>query len=431
MRQVIELMERCASSVAAAHPDDLSLLAQLHTDLLSVRLLTLEDEQHKSADALPQAANNAELTATLVERLILRDVENAEDTLAQINQRVKDLLALVAGPTPASPPTASAPSTKALAPSPAAHPAIAEEKQITEDDAPLAIEFVGEAVGHLDSAEASLLKLEEDPTDADEVNAVFRAFHTIKGVAGFLELKQIGALAHAAETLLDLARKGKTQLVGPRLDVVLEARDAMRQMVDAVESAAKSTSVPGKQEGLAALLQRLEAATHGGAIPASAAGPAPAPAPSAPSSPSAAPTQTTPGPEPVAPPIQTPAPAPSPTPDHATEPAHPAVTATANSADGVVKVSTSRLDTLIDAVGELVIAQAMVAQDLVGGAAGGDQRLMRNLSQLGKITRGLQDLSMSMRMVPIAGVFQKMARMTRDLARKAGKDVEFVQVGGE
>ena len=87
------------------------------------------------------------------------------------------------------------------------------------------------------------------------------------------------------------------------------------------------------------------------------------------------------------------------------------------------------LDALINTVGELVIAQAMVAQDL--GTVASDQRLARNLSQVGKITRSLQDLSMSMRMVPIGGVFQKMARLARDLSDRAGKDVDFTQLGGE
>jgi two-component system chemotaxis sensor kinase CheA len=53
------------------------------------------------------------------------------------------------------------------------------------------------------------------------------------------------------------------------------------------------------------------------------------------------------------------------------------------------------------------------------------------MQHLGKITRELQDLSMSMRMVPIQGVFQKMTRLVRDVARKAGKEIDFVVVGGE
>jgi two-component system chemotaxis sensor kinase CheA len=95
-----------------------------------------------------------------------------------------------------------------------------------------------------------------------------------------------------------------------------------------------------------------------------------------------------------------------------------------------VKVATDRLDALINTVGELVIAQSMVSQDVVK-LASGSQRVMRNASHLSKITRELQDLSMSMRMVPIQGVFQKMARLARDVARKAGKEIDFRMTGGE
>ena len=131
--------------------------------------------------------------------------------------------------------------TEAEAPQPAP---IADERVIADDDVLMVAEFVDEAVGHLDAAEASLLKLEEDPTDGAEVDAVFRAFHTIKGVAGFLEFKQIGALAHAAETLLDLARKGKTQLTGGRFGVVAGSvwilmKHMVRVQVDAVAKAAR------------------------------------------------------------------------------------------------------------------------------------------------------------------------------------------------
>jgi len=78
------------------------------------------------------------------------------------------------------------------------------ETTISVDDAPLVAEFIGEARGHIESAEAAVLSVEEHPDDLEAINTIFRAFHTIKGVAGFLNLKQIGSLAHAAESLLDL-----------------------------------------------------------------------------------------------------------------------------------------------------------------------------------------------------------------------------------
>ncbi len=110
--------------------------------------------------------------------------------------------------------------------------------------------------------------------------------------------------------------------------------------------------------------------------------------------------------------------------------AFPAAVSASGTAEATVKVSTSRLDRLIDNIGELVIAQSMVSMDLATVAAG-NQRAARNLAHLGKITRELQDLSMSMRMVPIQGTFQKMSRLVRDLSRKANKDIELHIEGGE
>ena len=98
--------------------------------------------------------------------------------------------------------------------------------------------------------------------------------------------------------------------------------------------------------------------------------------------------------------------------------------------ESTVKVTTSRLDGMINMVGELVIAQSMVSQNVAEHSTK-DERLSKNLSHLTKITRDLQELSMSMRMVPVQGVFQKMARLVRDLGRKAKKQIEFEIVGAE
>jgi two-component system, chemotaxis family, sensor kinase CheA len=98
--------------------------------------------------------------------------------------------------------------------------------------------------------------------------------------------------------------------------------------------------------------------------------------------------------------------------------------------EGMVKISTVRLDNLINMVGELVIAQSMVSQDpYVQG--GNNQRLVRNVSQLNKITRSMQELALSMRMVSVKATFQKMARLVRDLARKSHKEIQFETEGEE
>ncbi|MBN1594200.1 MAG: chemotaxis protein CheA, partial [Candidatus Coatesbacteria bacterium] len=94
----------------------------------------------------------------------------------------------------------------------------------------------------------------------------------------------------------------------------------------------------------------------------------------------------------------------------------------------VVKVDAVRLDSLVDTIGELVIAEAMVCQSMdTGERASAD--LTRSLSQLNKITRELQSMGMTLRMIPVKSTFQKMARLVRDLARKAGKEVDLALSG--
>jgi two-component system chemotaxis sensor kinase CheA len=102
----------------------------------------------------------------------------------------------------------------------------------------------------------------------------------------------------------------------------------------------------------------------------------------------------------------------------------------AQTSEDKIKVSTSRLDTLVNMTGELVIAQLMVAEQ-INAADLSMHELARKVSHQSKIVRELQELSMSMRMVPIQGVFQKMTRLARDLSHKASKPVDFVTVGEE
>ena len=93
-----------------------------------------------------------------------------------------------------------------------------------------------------------------------------------------------------------------------------------------------------------------------------------------------------------------------------------------------VRVDRERLDSLINQIGELVIGASMVEQDWKCLA---DGRESTSLTQMGKVVRDLQEMSLSLRMVPIAATFQKMTRIVRDLTNKLGKHVVFETVGEE
>ena len=94
----------------------------------------------------------------------------------------------------------------------------------------------------------------------------------------------------------------------------------------------------------------------------------------------------------------------------------------------MVKVDTGKLDGLLDLVGEMVIAQSLVGQN-ISELAGFNPQAVRNITQLGRITKELQRVSMALRMVPIRGVFQKMSRVVRDIGMKQKKKVNFVTSG--
>lgn len=93
-----------------------------------------------------------------------------------------------------------------------------------------------------------------------------------------------------------------------------------------------------------------------------------------------------------------------------------------------VRVDRQRLDELINQIGELVIGASMVEQEVVSITGG---RGLESLSGLGKIVRDLQEMSLGLRMVPIAATFQKMNRVIRDVAKKVGKQINFVTSGDE
>jgi two-component system chemotaxis sensor kinase CheA len=96
----------------------------------------------------------------------------------------------------------------------------------------------------------------------------------------------------------------------------------------------------------------------------------------------------------------------------------------------IISVNVAKLDKLMDLVGEMVIAEAMVTQnpDLAGLELENFQKASR---QLHKITNELQDMVMSVRMVPLATTFQKMQRVVRDMCKKLDKEVHLTLIGEE
>jgi two-component system chemotaxis sensor kinase CheA len=335
----------------------------------------------KEGDPAQSWQNVAEEVSRLQER-----VETALPTLIVDGGSGGDASSTTAASSPSGPPSAS-----------------------FEIDPEILSGFVVEAREHLDAADVQLLALETDPTNVDALHTVFRAFHTIKGAASCLDLFAMQALAHETENLLDLARKGALRMAGEVLDVVFEAVDAMKQLATDAEAALKTGRVPAPDPELEKLIRRIQGRVSPGAE--RRAGPVPA---------STAPL-TRDAEEPLHSEDDPPSPAPSAS----------GSSAEAAGAKEPVRVDADRLDRLVDLIGELVIAESMVSQsnEVRSQASGG--ALGRSVAQLDKITRELQEMGMSLRMVPVRPLFHKMARLVRDLSRKLGKPVELLTSGEE
>ncbi len=273
-----------------------------------------------------------------------------------------------------------------------------------EFDADLLNEFIVESMECSNMAESAILDWEKDPNNQELLNTIFRGFHTIKGTSSFINLDCVKDVAHKAESMLVRVRDGQESFTRGHADLSLKSLDMTKSILERMK-----TSGPGQQielplgyEELLDALKNFISGTRDSHV-------------------------NDPSPEPAVKPEpreklarkdeETSAdqfPAASSAPDQIVE--------------STVRVKIDRLDKLLDTVGELVIAQTMVGQDELI-VSGKHRELSKKISHAGKIVRELQDLSMILRMVPLKGTFQKMARLARDLSQKNGKRVNFTAEG--
>lgn len=268
-------------------------------------------------------------------------------------------------------------------------------------DPELLSDFILESREHLAAIEAQVLTIERDPKDAEALNSVFRGFHTIKGLAGFLELWEVQKLSHEVETVLDLARNSQLTITPPAIDVILQGADYLRRWVSHLDRSLQKqpSDAPPRDEPLLARIHALSA---------SPGAPEPAPAELAA----------------IATAVETP-----PVEEAPASPAAPAHAGRRNETMAV-KVNTAKLDYLVNMAGEMVIAESLVRHDAELGALK-SQKLQRKIAQLTRITAELQKTAMAMRLVPIGPLFRRMARLVRDLSRQFGKHVEMETQGDE
>ncbi len=333
----------------------------------------------------------------LIERavLALEDVEAAAQTDEPTAEAAAEPVDFDEPDVPTASEDASSPASVREAPLPASA------------DPDLLADFITEGLEYLDQAEEALLALEAAPDDAESVNVVFRAFHTIKGVAGFLELGLVTEMAHHAETVFSEVRDGTLVYSGSVADLALRTSDVLKALLHNVAYAMEHEVNIDVPAGYTPLLSTL---TDPGLMDRLASG---APADESRNGPGPDDTGTS-------------------NDEADPEPGHPAgrkepAGQTASAGEASVRVRTDRLDRLVDMVGELVIAHTMLAQDRVILSDRGD--LAKKVAHSAKILRELQDLSTSLRMVPLKPAFRKVSRVVRDLGRKSGKPVRFLSEG--
>ena len=403
--KLMDLMAQAACSANMLSPTDLSELDKLQTilDEINEKMAGISD----GPSQLLEQVNGTTAEATeLLQKMLQKEAKDTGKSIESVSQAVsvlQDLIEQLGEPADSSdsqPAETDSPDNVSTEPQ--------QTFVIPEDDIPLVLDFITESTEHLESAEAALLELETMPDDKEVLNKIFRAFHTIKGMAGFLNLAEIGSLAHSAENLLDLARKGDLVLTGGNTDVIFESIDMLKEMIAELKESIETGKAGGLQKDLPQLLERLKLSA-----------------------------QT----EDLSDSLDTPQGQQDDrkldevlTTEDESKSRYTASQANVkgkiHTSDEKIKVSTARLDNLVNMTGELVIAQLMVAEE-TGTKLTSQHELNHKVTHQGKIIRELQELSMSMRMVPIAGVFQKMARLVRDLSHKAGKKVDFITTGEE
>ncbi len=439
MDQIIALLSDIASDFLFLDPDDVDVpTAGKYMNKLDA--ITKEAEHTGTA---PVKAISISLN-TILEKMVLDNIEDKQGALQTFSRGIsmmqeiidgyknagtyggdiKEFLAEVTRLTGVAPLQAE----ENLSPTTASEtPAVEEKKSGGEEiqDEALLTDFITEALEYIDEIELNVLNMEQSPEDKDYVNAVFRPFHSIKGVAGFLNLAEIRDLAHNLENLLDKVRNDELSVTRSLIDVVLDGADTLKTMIGLLKKPLEVRKSELAQIDLTDLIRRIkevhqpgddgqtkkigEILVQDGVINEEVLKEGLEKAKTPPerklgevliNEGKATPKQVA-----------------------------QALRKQEDPTDKTtVRVDVRKLDDLIDMVGELVITHSMIQQNFaVQGKT--DRNLMRNIVQLSNITSGLQQTSMSLRMVPIKQTFQRMSRLVRDLAKSSGKLVAIELVG--
>ncbi|NLP04285.1 MAG: chemotaxis protein CheA [Fibrobacter sp.] len=428
-----EYLEELSAAFVLTDPTNLQALADLHTRFENISGFNVDK---KIRDRGSQGA-------ALLEKIILNETPDSSVAMKTLSDMISEMRQLIrtdpgrdstedtsifqgnpdeAGAEGA---TSEINNTEKPEEEKAIEPAPPLEVDLSTIDGSLLGDFISESEEHLHNADNYLLQL-ESTADIENINALFRVFHTIKGIAGFLSLYSIQKLAHSTENLLDKVRKNECPVSGHLVDLVFSAADALKLEIGSLRKALSSDSRYIVNNEVGSLINELDTfaeksgarkigeilidegkTTHSElekALSIQHENPEAKIGEILVQQGSVRPRDVN---EALA--VQ--------------QGKHKTVFVKES-----IKVDTEKLDKLVNTIGELVITEAMVT----GNEAlrrNASTEVLRNIRLLDKITRQLQEIGLSMRMISLKSTFQKMARLSRDLAKKAGKEINFITAG--
>lgn len=117
-------------------------------------------------------------------------------------------------------------------------------------------DFIVEAFEHLEDIENNAMSLEQNPEDMEIIHTMFRAFHTIKGLSGFVEHTVVQEVAHKTETLMDFCRKGELKVNTKIIDAILKSSDYIKRLCEDI-NAYKDEALINQIEALLVVLENL------------------------------------------------------------------------------------------------------------------------------------------------------------------------------
>ena len=255
--------------------------------------------------------------------------------------------------------------------------------------------YVQEAEDLLDQAEESVMSI-ENTSDEDKtqgLDSAFRALHSLKGNSGFMGFPDVERLAHRMENTLDVMKRDIAQADENSIGILLKLIDMLRRAMGRIAEG-DSGIIPGCDVYID-LLDNISSA-HGHEADQEMN--------SHPEQPTGASSKPA---KPVPPEQQF----------------MPAMQIKQN-----IRVDIRKLNSLINLVGELVIAEAMVTRH-PHVAQAEVESLDRAIHLLRRVSRDLQDISMSVRMVPLAATLRKMIRLVHDLGNKFNKKIRLKLIG--